>query len=795
MKILKLSKSVQAQEYGGYYSGNTPDYNGSYIGSPNVDLSQLSSQFGDAQKSVDLVNEFDQGLLKNIVYMFNFAKSGVYGVYVPSLDKAVKTQELSNRLKSMGYEIVEEDGMLRAYPKEGEKSQEEISAEIKKVYDDLEMKGGSVLGININDTRNEVEGSFNNLKDAVPEESHPMLRNDLMVAHIAATMAHEATHAHGHEGEGLPQQVETKLLNYALDKILQKYQVEGEATIQKGASSKNWYKEAQAYFPIGKPIGSDLSGRHGGWSGELGGMGDWGLMAHQYSNRAIEEMLGRQFQSALPPDLSQEHDSYELQLRKYTRDDYQLDPNLIFDELLKEHRVEDGSEYKSLEELLEDRRPQPLMMPIKSASKLKKEATLFGWFNNLDISDGSTIPGMGDRAMAWDDRDESFSEEENWIKEQPRYNPTYDVKGFYYRWVEPHFQPESWESYTRDYSNTHPAKRFASKNDLGCLIDSLQKVRRELLDGKMQATRFICSVDVLDVIDKILSNEGIGLQISHLGECNGEEVYSCWVYCSKISGSTIEEMEEKIRTDKDNAGEYLAQVLGVKSTLSDSVSKIMSAVEEVCTDYETVGIYAIGSYARLIAMGEEPEIEELEFSSDVPSTSLKIGYLVAEALGAECHLSKKTLHFVHGGVTVEFNSGKKDDKIIRVMEKEGVGSSSYLMHDLYNKDFTINMVSYDPISKRVTKLFDDKEIRSVFDADDLISFNPFIALRAIYLSVRYGMPISEDVESAIMKYAPLINHNSSDEKYQFAFRKILSENKEEAIECFKKYEIQFSEGE
>jgi hypothetical protein len=563
-----------------------------------------------------------------------------------------------------------------------------------------------------------------------------------------------------------------------------------EMTSQK---NDNWYKEAQAHFPFYPPAGSDLQGRHGNWDGNLQGQPDFGMIAQQYQNRAIEEMLSRQFNSPIPHDLSQEHDSYELQLRKYTRDDWHLNPELIYEELLRESHVNDGSDYKTMEELLEDTRPKPLMMPIKQASRMVKEATLFGWYNNLEISDGSTIPGMGDRVMAWDDRDESFSEYEGWIKSQPRYNPTYDVKGFYYRWIEPRFKPESWLSYTRDYSNTHPAKRFASSHDLGFIIDTLRKIRTKMLSGDLKATRFICSEDMLAVVGKAMDCCSIDLDIFVLGEMDGEEVYACWIH-NGAGSKKIEKVERCIQNNDEHLRDIMENVVGTRSTLSDVVCDVMCATKDIAKEYEIANIYAIGAYARELSLGDsKPEVEELEFTSDSPSDCYKFGYMVAEELGVipEIDRDRKCLRFNYRGVEVFFNGGKRIASVEKWMHKADIDSSSNIMHDVCNKDFTLNAKAYNPLSGVVTSLFseDDDSIKTVLKADDIVSFNPFIILRAIYLAVRHHLPIDPKLEAAMDKYAPLLVEKYPVEMLQFAKVRIEELGKEEAQELFKKYEL------
>jgi len=106
--------------------------------------------------------------------------------------------------------------------------------------------------------------------------------------------------------------------------------------------------------------------------------------------------------SPLPQGLSQENDVIESQLRKYVGKDFELDPKALTTTLLSEGYDPDRG-YFTIEELLDEKRPKPLIVPLKKAmaSKITKLATLFGWMNNLSISDGSTIPGLGDRVMAW----------------------------------------------------------------------------------------------------------------------------------------------------------------------------------------------------------------------------------------------------------------------------------------------------------------------------------------------------------------------------------------------------------
>jgi len=127
----------------------------------------------------------------------------------------------------------------------------------------------------------------------------------------------------------------------------------------------------------------------------------------------------------------------------------------------------------------------------------------------------------------------------------------------------------------------------------------------------------------------------------------------------------------------------------------------------------------------------------------------------------------------------------------RWMNKADIDTSSNIIHDVCNKDFTLNAKAYSPAAGVVTSLFgsDDRSIKTILKADDIVSFNPFIILRAIYLSVRHGLPIDSSLEEAIEKYAPVLVEKYPVEMLQFAKVKIENLGEEEAKAIFKKYEL------
>ena len=339
-----------------------------------------------------------------IAYIFYFSKGGAYCLYLDSLDREIKKQELKQALEQSGYQVVDEDGTLKAYPSKEQKSQEEISRDIDVFYKQIESHGGTAFGINMNAILNLAKQSASS--SSSPD---PNLWQWIAILHVGSTIAHEATHAKGHQDESVPQQVESSFEQWALPKINQEYQNYWnsnpelseyefspiELTGQKvHALRKGWHKEAQSFFQQmqfqnlnNAPKGSDIRNK---FPKTQGGRADWGMISQMHQDWAIESKLGRGFMSPLPEGVSQEHDSMEEQLRKYRQE---MTPyhnlNATTEELLYDQH-DDGSSYKSLETLLEEERPSPLMLPlekVKKSASLNKTATLFGWMNNLEISD------------------------------------------------------------------------------------------------------------------------------------------------------------------------------------------------------------------------------------------------------------------------------------------------------------------------------------------------------------------------------------------------------------------------
>ena len=788
--ITRISQSNSSQ----FMHGNIPEAAAGLVGTPNVDVSQLSS-FSGVPKCVNLVNSFNSRLLLNIAFIFNSADQGSYGVYVPSLDREEKEKILKRKLEQKGYEIKQDGSTLVANDPKGDKAQEEIQRDIDAIWKDLESKGGSVFGVNMSRDTAASNKNAQTCRANYPPEIASVLEKAMnsvtgsssleeffAILEIGSTMVHEATHAMGAKDEAQPESAENAFTQHIVSKVNNIFmgnikslhlapemlsQVHPLEMTRNAKTSGNWYKFAQGLNYIPKDAGGQRP-PSGIGSGGKAGLPDYSMKNRSPSGDAIEGKLSRQYMSPLPPGLSQENDSIELQLRKLTDKDYKPDPRIIHEELLQRDYADESIPYKTIEELMETNRPSPLMKPLKQKASINKVATLFGWMNNLDISDGNTIPGLSDRVMPWEPGCQDFIFDEKRTRELSRYNPEYYdyAGGVYNAVVEPNFTPQLWDDMVSNPANTSPAKRFGSIKRLANeetipIIKLIKSAKEKILDGEIKATRFIASLDIVKFIANIMSEDNLKLDVFYIDDSSENEkdhLLSIWIYHPDIDQTLIEKVEKSMVDNNSSSVKDIIQDLILPKT--NRVAEIVIVAEKLCKDHNFKNVNIIGEYARSKFMGEEyPQVSELTFNCCSAQDGVKFGELLANALGvskAKYYKDTKMFTFKYNGVKVDFHCGYAPSEIIGLMEENGLNTDNELLVDVCNRDFTINMGVYNLLTRTVDfpiKSFVPKigEINTLFDPEKLIKINPLIILRAILLRSRYGWSINPKLEKAMIK--------------------------------------------
>jgi len=534
-----------------------------------------------------------------------------------------------------------------------------------------------------------------------------------------------------------------------------------------------------------EPRGSDLSGRFP--STEFGSGSDfgWGLMAQQDQGIPIEQRLGRQYMSPLPEGLSQESDSYELQLRKYRAGDEVGDPHKNIEELLgMDH--DEGVAYLSTEELLEENRPKPLMITISNDENIQDPSV--SWYERAEqnkdkmtkesaVVKTSSFFGVFDASSPWgehnnldirpEDRIWSAQEDESEqqdrsskIRNQFRYNPTY-TNGIYFELDNVRGFPYPANNPNNNHMSLHPLERMASDDSSQIHIDGklsevfslLASTKKSLLSGESLSTRFITTEDFFPIIGSIFDDKRIRVDLfeteNYLKDTK-EIIYSVWVSMVDIPAGNIENLESFLTygNRNDETDVLVEKLLGneaVKTKREIAVKKILGEVKNICEQYEIKDVYLIGGVTRDISKGNTlSDIKDLDFIGGWTNQSLKVGGLLAERLGVkEVEILHKTMtmRLEYDCIKIDFKGIYSPVEIREKLREKGIKATPFNM-DVYNRDFTINMLVYNILDDKIIDIcgesksdLDQGIIRTFFDPDFVCQENPLVMLRAVKLMV------------------------------------------------------------
>src|SRR4030095_171030 len=183
--------------------------------------------------------------------------------------------------------------------------------------------------------------------------------------------------------------------------------------------------------------------------------------------------------------------------------------------------------------------------------------------------------------------------------------------------------------------------------------------------------------------------------------------------------------------------------------------------------------YLVGGCVRDMVLGIEPSDYDIATSAH-PDQVVRI-FPRTEAIGAQFGV----VLVIHRGHPYEVATFRSDDAYVDGRRPTGV-SFTNAEQDVLRRDFTINGLLYDPISKEILDYvsgrqdIQDRVIRAIGDPRKRFEEDKLRVLRAVRFGARLGYTIATDTWSAVCQMAPLI-HQVSNERIREELVRILTE--------------------
>lgn len=734
-----------AQDTSQYYSGPIPDPDSleQYVGSSNVEASQIRSLFNGVDDALKLVNQFDSSLLTDVAFIYNFSSGGAYGVYMSALDEKIKDAKLKKVLKTKGYEIQDmPNGSF--YATHTQKDEKAIGDEIQVLRQQLDQTGATTFGINMNKVVNAAKA------DAT--ESNITDQNDqrwLGVLHLGATMVHEAVHSKGSHSEGPSEQAESKFMAWAMpiiNKERQKsYQAQNredefnpltvDPSQRRMAATGNWLHRAAADGLI-KEAQYGAQFLHNQELVNHFGPAPWSSAFWSYGKGPIEEMLG----STRAPQGPASNISLEGHLRKRdeARWESHVDAGTHTEELLEESR-QPLIAYKAMETLMEDSREKPLLLPV---SPMKRKAAYdsgddaFGFMCNLDIS-------MEDRVQEWDnDQDAQQSPNKNQPRYQPEYgNPMSKEDGIMTFIKDLNTQVEEFDSAYEERTGlkTSPWQRSAGdKSGTMRFIEILEEALRGIARGKFKGTRLVVREDYVPMMAKFFSNDFDIKLIVFKG--NGPS--KVWIVAHDVSKDEVIMAEHHLvgEGDDDASRAAFEKITQCEKLRSEAISSVIDCVRGALRDADIGNMVVLGDLPLAVVTGTGwGAVRSVDFCCDDSDSCLKLGEIVCNAVGAKV-ISEDSSMLVAQLKCATFRFFGDCVKSV----EDAVRSRS----------LTPMMLVLDVMSEKVIDITGDamQDVEAgVVRADspnEAIAASPLVLVDAIYLASRFGLAIDDEFVKA-----------------------------------------------
>lgn len=829
-------KTAQTNQW---YSGNIPDPSSlkQYVGTGSVDSSQISSVFNGSSEAISLVNQFDSSLLRNVAFIFN-TSGGAFGVYVPALDAKIKDEEAQSMMESKGYKIQKNpNGGFTAYPQTPDIQQDKVKSDMDQVYSGLKMQGGNTFGINMQKVMQAAQQDCRESNLTDPDDIKM-----LTVLHLGGTMVHEAVHAKGSTSEGPSEQSEMKFMEWAMNKLneqrKQKWDQKNkgqpylpliiDSTHTRSAEIMGWYRKAMHTSSTMEKT-SQYGAQFSAIKLELDptGRGSWPSFGGGHQTGPTESML----------DMARHNDPFDqkmpvekkMRILQKMKIDNRPDVSMHTEDLIDKDRGEFNG-YKSIETMIEDTRSKPLMLPVNaSSSQITKIASLFsgsnsmfGWQNNLDLPMAERMYQDDDYNYNWGGEGSKYKGSADnaspSVAGQSRYNPEYDDNGFFQKIIDfQQSEPDEWTDLIKDKPNlsTSPwmyAAASVATDDHSQVEDSRQEVVNALRNawtlittGMIRATRFIASDDLLEPIQEfyLIHDGNVTCKIlSSIGSRGNDKIFPVWVFSTNASEKEVLEAEEFAsgKDKSEKAKKTFDLLCGDSAMRKAAIGRMIDLAAITCHKYGVDDMYLVGGYPRSILMGEDSsEIRDLDFSASWPEQAIKVGGLMAEAIGVKdvgWYHRTMTMTWEWLGVKCDFRGDHVPVEIRDMLRIKGIKTTPINL-DVYNRDFTMNMLVYSFKDNKVydvcgssKKDIDNKVVRTFFDPVVIVRRNPLVILRAIKFAVRYGFKIDDALTRSIKEYSHLLFGSLvSPDRLLAGVEDIISEGKEEAEKIIREFGI------
>jgi hypothetical protein len=737
----------------------------SNIGGPHVSYEEIGAVLSQADEAMELVRSSSYaGNLSNIAYIYNSTESGAFGVFDPNIDRSVKVKIVEEKMKSLGYETDFRDGHLYAWTPGKDAS--EVRDQMESLYSQLDIKGGLVIGIN---AAKIMEVSKKNLSDLSTEFSEsenylPIDNSDLdqMIAiHLGSTIVHETVHALGDKGEAGPIAAQNAWIQEVLPQI-------------------NSARESQGRVPL------EMSG---------------GTYMASSSKRLVTSQTAG-FLDAVLPEILLNHDrgpdplwfvkkdvndSMEAILSK--NEHSPVDGNFITEKELEQDRQDQESCRMIIEDLLEEDRPHPIIVPLKKSAGIN--SNIGGPFISSPFSVDEMIPRVLDGTGIQDKIDYKEGEDPYW---HYRYKPenrhlerdrfgrmsyVYDERLSVIDYDNNY--AASWDSLFREDIVVGPWRRMGAtadstekKNNTLSAIRTIGYYKNMVNSGQKNAARFICDEDISDNVLAMLSDSTTAI-FDH-----GDEKV-LWIFSKEVSRDKLIEIESAIIEGRD--GEMVNDFMGTEEEIKRRINTIIQKAASVSQEHGISGVYIVGGFPRVLAgEGGFMDVNDLDFTSGNPGECLKLGGLIASEFNVDASIYHRTMtmSFEVLGVKSDFRGNFVISGVRELMRKKGIRVTP-LNYDIYARDFTVNSLLYDFVENKIYDVtgnglrdLEMKVIRTHFDPMEVIPINPLVITRAIIMNMR-GFKIDDVLYESMKRLSGRIFETDISElRLAYEYDKIIS---------------------